>query len=167
MLFRSNLPSDPTKFKGLVLNDVEVVSKYAKQFEDEGIKGYDKVNATDAQGMMTFLFYREYMIRTGQWSAKLEKQFESEMKGTPMADAAWPPLKLVHFGAEASYENEFVPVYYKFSLYPLVPSLIKGRKMEGLVQKMYESGSSISVFESGNKVGVLKAIKDEIGRAHV
>jgi hypothetical protein len=154
--YEKNLPSDPTLFKGLVFSDVEVESKYnADYIKSLDVTGYEKVNATDAQGFSTFQFYREYMIRTGQWNEKLEKQFVAEMEGNSLSDSAWPPLKLVHFGPEASYTEEFIPVYYKFAVYPLVPSLIKGRVLEQTNLKMLESGSSIGVFESGNKVGSL------------
>jgi hypothetical protein len=165
--YEKNLPTDSTLFKGLVFSDVEVESKYnADYVKSLDVTGYDKVNATDAQGFSTFQFYREYMIRTGQWNAKLEKQFIAEMQGNSLSDSAWPPLKLVHFGPEASYTEEFIPVYYKFAVYPLVPSLIKGRVLEQTNLKMLESGSSIGVFESGNKVGTLINKSDYYGEVN-
>jgi hypothetical protein len=162
--YKNNLPSDPTLYKGLVFSDVEVESKYnADYVKSLNVNGYNKVNATDAQGFSTFQFYREYMIRAGQWTSKLEKQFIAEMEGSPIVEAAWPPLKLVHFGPEASYTEEYIPVYYKFAVYPLIPSLIKGRVLEQTNLKMLESGSSIGVFESGNKVGTLINKSDYYG----
>ncbi len=158
--YASALPSDSRKFKAVVNSDIEVTSKYAEEYKEQlGITEYGEVNATDAQGFMTFPFYREYMMRTGQWSKKLEKQFFNELNGTSDEKAAWPPLKLVHFGAEANYSKEFVPVYYKFSVYPLVPSLIKGRRLEQINNNMLKTGTSVSVFNSGNKVGNLKESK--------
>lgn len=157
---QDNLPSDPTKFKAFVFSDPEVESFYHEQYKKElGVDAYNKVNPSDAQGIITFPFYREYMIRTGQWNKILENQFEAEINNKPMEDAAWPPLKLVHFGAEAN-NTEYIPVYYKFSVYPLVPSLVKGRKLETIVDNMLNSGTSIGVAYSGNKVGQIKDTKE-------
>lgn len=137
-------------FRSIVGKDFEVASKYREEYEKAlGKDAYSKVNPADAQGMVTFEFYREYSIRTGQWSTAAEEAFWKESKGENTG-YPFPPLKLVHFGAEV---NDNVNVYYKFSVYPLIPSMIKGRNLERLKNKLYNSGSSMYVFESGNKVG--------------
>lgn len=151
------LPSTTHHFKSVVGKDVEVASTYAEDYASRlGHKQYDKINPVDAQGIITFEFYREYSIRTGQWSNENEDNFWKELKGESHS-GLFPPMKLVHFGSETTDEQN---VYYKFSVYPLLPSMIKGRQLEKIQQKLYNSGASMYIFESGNKVGAPK-VKDD------
>jgi len=151
------LPSTTHHFKSVVGKDVEVASTYAEDYASRlGHKQYDKINPVDAQGIVTFEFYREYSIRTGQWSNENEDNFWKELKGESHS-GLFPPMKLVHFGSETTDEQN---VYYKFSVYPLLPSMIKGRQLEKIQQKLYNSGASMYIFESGNKVGAPK-VKDD------
>ena len=147
------LPSNVHHFKSIVGKDIEVASAYAKDYASRlNHNQYDKINPVDAQGLVTFEFYREYSIRTGQWSTENESNFLKEINNESHS-GLFPPMKLVHFGSETTNEQN---VYYKFSIYPLLPSMIKGRQLEKIQQKLYNSGSSMYIFESGNKVGAPK-----------
>ncbi len=118
---------------------------------------YDEVNRADAQGMMEFHFYREYLSRLGQWSQEDEEAFNKEIAGEKH-NHKFKPLKPVHYGANQKYVTEeggeFVPTYLKFSVYPLLPSMIKGRKLEDINKKMLDNGLSVLTFKSGCKVGL-------------
>ena len=118
---------------------------------------YKEINKADAQGMMEFHFYREYLDRTGQWSEEDEAAFQKEIAGEKH-NHKFKPLKPVHYGANQKYVTEeggeFVPTYLKFSVYPLLPSMIKGRKLEDVNKKMLDNGLSVLTFKSGCKVGL-------------
>ena len=160
----ANVPTNPHHFKGSIFHDVAATSKYAEKYKkllgedfygaDE--KGKGKINPVDGQGLIGFEFYREYSIRTGQWSVQAEDAFWKELQGVS-TKYPFPPMKLVHYGEEqvSLAEGQFIPVYYKFSVYPLIPSLVKGRKLEKVRQDLLNSGSSLGIFDSGNKVGNL------------
>jgi hypothetical protein len=118
---------------------------------------YKEINKADAQGMIEFHFYREYLDRTGQWSEEDEEAFQKELSGEKH-NHKFKPLKPVHYGANQKYVTEeggeFVPTYLKFSVYPLLPSMIKGRKLEDVNKKMLDNGLSVLTFKSGCKVGL-------------
>jgi hypothetical protein len=122
---------------------------------------YDEVNKADAQGMIEFHFYREYLDRIGQWSEEDEEAFQKEIAGEKH-NHKFKPLKPVHYGANQKYVTdeggEFVPTYLKFSVYPLLPSMIKGRKLEDINKKMLDNGLSVLTFKSGCKVGLPKKL---------
>lgn len=158
---KNAMPIDGT-FKSITGTDPMTSSKYAKEYEKilgQDFYGDNKINPTDGQGMSTFYFYLEYGIRTGQlYGKEFEKAVELELKGMS-SNYPFPPLKLVHYGKEVD-TDEFVPVFYKFSVYPLIPSMIKGRNLEKINKKLLDSGAGLYVFDSGVKNGNTKILDD-------
>lgn len=151
---KNAMPIDGT-YKAITGEDPKVSSKYAEEYEKilgKDAYGKNQINPTDGQGLATFEFYLEYGIRTGQLDIKnFEKAVESELNGIP-SNYPFPPLKLVHYGKETD-SDEFVPVFYKFSVYPLLPTMIKGRNLEKINKKLLDSGAGLYVFNSGVKDG--------------
>ena len=151
---KNAMPIDGT-YKAITGEDPKVSSKYAEEYKKilgKDAYGKDQINPTDGQGLSTFEFYLEYGIRTGQLDIKnFEKAVESELNGIP-SNYPFPPLKLVHYGKETD-SDEFVPVFYKFSVYPLLPTMIKGRNLEKINKKLLDSGAGLYVFNSGVKDG--------------
>jgi hypothetical protein len=151
---RNAMPIDGT-YKTIIGKDPLTESIHAEEFEEtlgKDFYGKEKVNPTDGQGMSTFYFYLEYGIRTGQlYGEEFQKAVEAELKGLS-SNYPFPPLKLVHYGRQVD-QNEFVPAFYKFSIYPLLPSMIKGRNLEKINEKLLNSGAGLYIFDSGVKDG--------------
>jgi hypothetical protein len=145
--------------RSIVYGDVEVVSEYSEQYHKAiGDKAapYDKVNEADAQGVMSMPAYREMMLRVSDWTLEQEKVYEKVMKGEKLSQkelALFPPLKPQFFGPQ-TYGKIYVPTYYKLSLMPLIPSMIKGSQLEKLNKHMMDYQIDVSMFESANKVGM-------------
>lgn len=130
----------------------------------------------DAQGVVTLDFYRNYLISIGRWdSTKQEKAYQQQvriaeinvaLKGNP-ANAQelisektklinttgltpFPPLKLGHFGPTERDPKQVA--LHKFSLIPMIPSVVEGRQMEKQMIAMYNTQVNYYTFKSGSKM---------------
>lgn len=162
-----------SKIQTLVFKDVKAVSSnfdsYLAKLVENGLDknyatklldGYNKAyEEGDAQGYITLPEYREFLTRTGDWTASHEALYpklirEEEISKEDLGNflSGFPVLKPQYFGSQADNEL-FVPTFYKFSVMPLIPNVIKGTELEELMHTMLENGNGISLFQSGNKVG--------------
>jgi hypothetical protein len=123
----------------------------------------------DAQGLVTLDFYRNYLINISQWSQdqedaytneielfKLYQEPQSEERDEQIADlkdsikyVGFPPLKLGHYGAIV--EDPRLVALHKYSLAPLIPSMIQGTQLEQLNQSMLNGEIDYATFQSGSK----------------
>ena len=110
----------------------------------------------DAQGWISFDAYRLLMKSLNKWDTNThEKLYKKILAGQDVsaADVAkfFPVKKMQYWGPLAT---EDLPVYafHKFSLMPLIPTVIKGTKLEQLHNKMVEQQIDYSLFESGSKI---------------
>lgn len=154
----------------------EYISNLAEQFKKDGLSGneaisraedllsnYNKMDEGDAQGWITLDEYREFFIRTGDWTA--EKIINKALKGEVLNSDEIKyimPIKAVYFGPQ-TYEGLYAPAYHKYSLMPLIPQLVKGKNLEALLDNMTKTQTGYAVFKSGSKVGT---IVDENGKAN-
>jgi hypothetical protein len=116
-------------------------------------KDYDEA---DAQGYVSLSGYKELLERVGRWTDNHEAVYQKAINGTPLSPAelfTFPPLKPQYFGPQ-EYEELYVPTFYKFSLMPLIPSMLpKGSALEALSNDMRSNQIDIATFASANKVG--------------
>lgn len=131
-------------------------SKYAEKILKPYGKAYEE---GDAQGYVTLPEYREFLIRTGDWTPSHEVIFPKLTRGEQVSKkemgdflSGYPVLKPQYFGKQTG-EKLFVPTFYKFSVIPLIPSVVKGTELESMMHTMHENGIGMSLFASGNKVG--------------
>lgn len=64
--------------KNMILDGVN--PEIAKKLSEEYAQNYNKVNENDGQSWMNMFFFREYMMRLGQWSREMENLFLAEIK---------------------------------------------------------------------------------------
>ncbi len=158
----SEYPTDGT-MKVAVYKDVIITSLLTdeyKKYIDPAIvdETYAKLNEADAQGYITLPAFRDYMIRLGgyYWSDSHEAAYKKLMNNQTITKeefALFSPIKPMHYGPDLNYKDSYVPFYLKLSLVPLLPTMIKGSKLENLNKSLMNNGVGIAVFESGNKVG--------------
>lgn len=136
-----------------------------ERFEAEGFANakelaskYLGFEEADGQGYITLPEYREFMIRLGQlWSPSMETTYKKVMNGEDVSLKdlkVFNPLKAQYF-ALTKIENISVPVYLKFSLLPLIPTIYKGTKLEAIAESMMAKGQGVAVYPSGIKTGAL------------
>lgn len=157
------------KISTWVFNDVKVNSLYheswkqgliAQGFTEEQatkrLKAYiDSYDETDAQGWVTMPEYREMKKRNGSWTDSHEVTYQKILNNERISKK-----EIVEFGPEKpqnfspqNYDELYVPTFYKYSIMPLIPQVIKGTQLEDLMHNMLENGVGISTFSSANKVG--------------
>lgn len=149
------------KVKTVIYKDVESTSEYLDLYreligKEKADEAYKDMKEADAQGYITLDEYREFLERSGEWTPEHEKAYQSLIKGEKLTKDNFQyfmPLKPQYFGPQTNENGMYVPTYYKFSLMPLIPSMIKGRQIENLNEYMKKNQVGIAMFASANKVG--------------
>lgn len=124
----------------------------------------------DAQGLVSLDFYRNYLVGLGQWSQEQENAYLGEIeifkilnkkdkseedyaKMQELKDSTnyvgFPPLKLGHYGAIV--EDPKLTALHKYSLAPMIPSMIAGTQLEELNKQMIAKQIDYATFNSGSK----------------
>jgi hypothetical protein len=94
----------------------------------------------------------------GNWSPTQEKLYQDIINNVPIDPALitqfFPTVKAQYFGP---LKTEGLPVtaFHKYSLFPMIPTVIKGTNLEKLHDKMVREGIDYTTFNSGSKVGTL------------
>jgi hypothetical protein len=144
-----------------IMEDMSVSSVYMKEYEaaiGDKVDGYKGQNEGDGQGLISFDAYRQLKVAEGSWSEDHEMLFRDIVNGKDVQDKDvhkfFPVLKAQYWGP---LKTNFLPVtaFHKYSLFPMIPSVIKGTKMEALHDKMTQENISYVTFESGSKVGIV------------
>jgi hypothetical protein len=122
------------------------------------LEPYNKMNEGDAQGWITFDSYRELSLLEGSWSGKQDELYYKIVNGEEISPEEiteyFPPRKYQYAGPLQTNKLH-IQAFHKFSLVPLIPSVIKGTNMEILHDNMVKQGFDYGLFESGSKMAVL------------
>jgi len=131
--------------------------------------GKGKMTEGDGQGWITFDFYRVLSILEGKWSSEQEAMYNTIIEGgdVDMGSAVefFPTRKFQYWGSVETKED-YPPLtaFHKFSLFPMIPTVIKGTNLEKLHNKMVMKGMDYGLFKSGSKVNTVSRI-DSKGNA--
>lgn len=150
-------------FNSAVLADIEIGSAYLEEYEKllgPQAKKYGKgqVNEADAQGMIGFDAYRIIGKSLSDWTNEQEELYQRIVKGQMFEhldlNTLFPVRKMSYFG---SLEADGLPLtaLHKFSLFPLIPTVIRGTNLEKLHDKMMREGVDYALFKSGSKVATI------------
>jgi hypothetical protein len=131
--------------------DKEINKRIARDIEE-----YINMQEGDGQGIITFDAYRTLKKLSNQWSSQQQDLFEAiaNNKYVKPEDIAefFPVYKLQYYGAIAGTQLPITGMH-KFSLMPLIPSVIKeGSDMDKLHKQMMAKDIQYAVFASGSKV---------------
>ena len=155
--------------KTTVLNDVEPESvyytHYKKLLSDFGVseeraekilKPYKKITEGDGQGWITFDFYRNFLRSLNKWSDAQEELYNQVINDPNSIDPKkvyefFPVLKASYYGPLKT-EKLNVSGLHKFSLIPLIPSVIKDTNLEQFHKQLLEQGISYALYKSGSKI---------------
>lgn len=126
------------------------------------LKPYDEggMNEGDAQGWISFDSYRILKTTEGTWGPNQQKLYDAIVNGEPVNSSDvltfFPTIKAQYFGPlENTIEGLPITAMHKFSLFPLIPTVIKGTNLQTLHEKMMKEGIDYALFESGSKVGTV------------
>lgn len=130
------------------------------------IHAYSEMNEGDGQGWISFDAYRIMLSLEGKWSDAQEKLYTKIINGEQVkaSDVAqfFPTQKVQYFGP---LQTDGLPImaFHKFSLVPLIPTVIKDMRTRELHDKMVREGIDYALFQSGSKVGsITRAKKSEV-----
>ena len=155
--------------KTTVLDDVEPESVYYSHYkqlltslgvsEDRAekiLKPYKKITEGDGQGWITFDFYRNFLRSLNKWSDVQEDLYNQIINDPTSVDPRkasefFPVLKASYYGPLKT-EKLNVSGLHKFSLMPLIPSVIKDTNLEQFHKQLLEQGISYALFKSGSKI---------------
>ena len=138
----------------------ELFAEYTKAFEAAGLdtkylEGYKETNAADGQGYISFDFYKASRQLLGKWSPQQNDLYKKIANGEAVDPnkilKTFPPLKYQYFGPIQT-SNLAVYAFHKFSLFPLVPSVVKGTNLEQLHNQMVRQNVHYVTFKSGSKL---------------
>jgi len=139
------------------LKDANVSDEEIKRI----LKPYEKMETGDAQGYITFDSYRILSKLSNRWSDQQEALYQQEINDPNSVSKKnmleyFPVRKYQYFGPLA-VQGIHTTAFHKFSLLPLIPSVIKGRKLEELHNNMMNNGIDYATFKTGSKVGTVVA----------
>lgn len=122
---------------------------------EKALKGYKNINEGDGQGWVTFDSYRLLKIAEGDWSDAQEDLYKKIVNKEEVSEADvlefYPPYKVQYSGPLQSNQLH-IQAFHKFSLAPLIPSVIKGKNMEVLHNNMTRQNIDYGLFQSGSKL---------------
>lgn len=138
-----------------------------KQFQDEesAIKYYSKkygeyknMKSADGQAWISFDAYRALEMRFGNWGPVKQKLYEDIINGVDVDSdrlAVFFPVKKLQYGGALSTKNFPVNAFHKYSVMPLIPTVIKDSHLEKLHNKMVSQGIAYAVMHTGSKLASL------------
>lgn len=152
----------------VVSQDENLIALYEKLIGDKA-KDYSKQTTTDGQGFVTFDAYKDICLSMGSiWSKEQSDLFNRIVAGEYIEPSTvrkfFPVLKLQYQGNLQVDEN--LPNQngmHKFSLYPLIPSVIKDSALEVIHKKMITENIHYLTFKSASKIST-STKKDGIDR---
>lgn len=134
---------------------------YSQDYIDTLLKKYEDITEADGQGYTTLDELRESKLRAGSshWTKAHEIAYQKEAdflagkttEGMSEEELVlFVPQKWQYSGT--TIDNGFtVPVFYKFSVAPLIPSMIKGTSFEQIHDNLIKQNIGLALFESGSK----------------
>lgn len=143
--------------------DKEIKAKVNTEME-----AYEHMKEGDAQGWITFDSYRALLSLENKWTPKHEELYQMIIKGervlTKEVTNFFATQKLQYYGPLATTTGLPVVGFHKFSVFPLIPTVIKDTTLEKLHDKMVAEGIDYSLFKSGSKVSTItnKGVVDKL-----
>lgn len=129
-----------------------ILKNYNKSGEDKGmVEG-------DGQGWITFDTYRVLSLIESNWSPEQNELYHkviNEEEIDPKTLTEFFPPRKYQYGGPLQTNKLHIAGFHKFSLLPLIPSLIKGTNLETIHNNMVNQGVDYAMFESGSKLATI------------
>ena len=156
-----------------IVKDMGVASAYYKELKKvlgskaeaygSGKEDGKTQNEADAQGLITFDGYRNLKVAEGTWSNEHDALFQKIVKveEVPVGTIRkfFPVIKAQYWGPLQTAHDLPLTAFHKYSLMPMIPSVIKDKNMEYLHDRMVKENITYLTFESGSKVSTVTETK--------
>lgn len=143
---------------------------------EQWLQKYKDMKIADGQGYVTLDFYRQFLKSINNWSDAQEAGYQVELtkyrlankgfnpeytnemqqhdreflRNNPQNYSYYPPLKIQYNGPIKAI-GTFAPVMDKFSVVPLIPSILQNTPLEQIHNEMLKSGIGYAKYVSGTK----------------
>lgn len=147
-----------------VLKDRNYTPEQIDKLIENIMDSWLNIKDADGQGYVSFDYYRMLKANENNWTNAQEELYQKEIKGQYISAEeimdAFPVYKLQYAGPLAVEGNVYpIQSIDKFSLLPLIPSLVKGTGLETIHKEMIKQGVDYMLFDSGAKRSYIKAGK--------
>lgn len=135
-----------------VVGDIDNIHKGAL------LHAYADMTEGDGQGWVSFDSYRILLNIEGIWSDKQENLYQKIIKGEqvkPEDVLETFPVQKLQYAGPLQAAGLPVTAFHKFSLVPLIPTVIENTKLKQFHEKMMREGIDYATFLSGSKVGTI------------
>lgn len=166
-----------SKYIDTYRKDLKAVnSKLTDEQIEKKIKNYGKLTIGDGQGWITLDFYRQFLKSVNNWSPDQDRMYHIELAKWRLAHADFntqytneqkandrsflkenkdfvsyfPPIKMQYNGPIKAIGTAPM-VMDKFSVAPLLPSVVQGTPLEDIHNQMLKHGVGYAKFISGTK----------------
>ena len=142
----------------------DVINNAVTDIKNLFSEAYGEMKEGDGQGWINFDSYRALLLSLNKWSPAQEELFNRIVNGEDISTAKimqfFPVKKMQYWGP---LKTTGLPVYgfHKYSLVPLIPSLVKNTSMEIFQNKMLAQKIDYALFQSGSKIN---SITDKSGK---
>lgn len=119
---------------------------------------YNKLTEGDAQGWVSFDFYRAMRIALGKWDWYQETLYNKILRKEAVSTLdviKFFPVEKMQYWGPLQTEGLNVVGFHKFSLMPLIPNVIEGTNLEILHNRMTQQNIDYALFQSGSKVNTI------------
>lgn len=128
---------------------------WTKEYAEERYASYKDMKSADAQAWITFDAYRALEYRLGNWGPVKEQLYWDIINGKKIDQERLElffPVKKYQYAGAIGTQNFALNGFHKYSVMPLIPTIIEGRPLEALHNKMIAEGVAYSVMHSGSKL---------------
>ena len=151
--------------KEVVINAKELKSEWynkaVESFKKEGytdeqisnaLKAYTEMDEADAQAYLNMDTYRQLSIASDQWTSEQEYIYQKLVAGESIENPIqYFPVRKYQYTGPLLNANAPLQALHKYSLVPLLPSVIEGTNLGELSNAMMEAGIDYVTYETGNK----------------
>lgn len=123
---------------------------------------YAEMKEGDGQGWISFDSYRALLVQLGKWSPYQETLYNKILNEEDISSidvSKFFPVKKMQYWGPLKTSESSLPVvgFHKFSLLPLIPTLVKDTNLEVLHNKMVSQGIDYAAFGSSSKINTITA----------
>ena len=135
-----------------------LTKKFGKKEAKRILKPYTEMKEGDAQGWITFDTYKVLGLLEGTWSDKQNELYGKIINNEPVNPAEiaqyFPPRKFQYSGPLKT-DMLHIQAFHKFSLVPMIPTVIKGTNLEVLHNNMVKQNIHYGLFQTGSKLATI------------
>lgn len=119
---------------------------------DSILDAYRNMDEADAQAYINMDTYRQLSIASDEWTDEQEYMYNKLVAGENINNPnQYFPVRKFQYTGPLLNAGASVQALHKYSLFPLIPSVIKDTNLEKLNEAMMEAGIDYVVHESGSK----------------